>query len=250
MKRSTLSTAALCWGVSLCFCACSTSNSKVTQSAVQPPSTELEAGVRYEVRPVLRAGSPFRSSSMTVYYFSLDAPANVTPEEELATAVASDGSLNVRTTAYCHDENDHIGYGKMNAAGSHLKFGNLCSAAADWSRYPLGTRFRIANQPDVVYEVDDYGSALVGSGTIDLYRPTMGSMNAWGVRNVDIEILEWGSYEDSMKLMRDRIHYPHVRRMFYDIQRKINQGATGKTSPVRMETVFSPAAEKSAVTTL
>jgi hypothetical protein len=98
----------------------------------------------------------------------------------------------------------------------------VCSAAADWSRYPLGTRFRIKSQPDVVYEVDDYGSALVGSGTIDLYRPTMGSMNAWGVRNVDIEVLHWGSYQASMRMMRDRVQYPHVRHMMLDIQRKLD----------------------------
>lgn len=129
--------------------------------------------------------------------------------------------MTVRTTAYCHDESDHLVYGVKNALGTPLKFGALRSAAADWSRYPVGTRFRITGQPDVVYEVDDYGSALVGTGTIDLYKPTQGMMNDWGVRHVNIEVLQWGSYERSMDIMRDRLRWPHVRRMVEDIQTKV-----------------------------
>jgi 3D (Asp-Asp-Asp) domain-containing protein len=130
--------------------------------------------------------------------------------------------MNVRTTAYTHSESDHIIYGRKNAVGTPLKFGYVRSAAADWSRFPLGTRFRIAGQPQI-YEVDDYGSALVGTGTIDLYTPTRGMMNAWGVRHVDIEVLQWGSFERSHDMLKERTRYPHVRRMFDNIQRQINQ---------------------------
>jgi 3D (Asp-Asp-Asp) domain-containing protein len=132
----------------------------------------------------------------------------------------------VRTTAYTHDESDHIVYGVKNAVGTNLKYGNTRSAAADWSRYPVGTRFCIANEPGIVYEVDDYGSALVGTGTIDLYKPSRGMMNEWGVRHVDIQVVKWGSYERSMQLMRDRTRWPHVRQMIRGIQSRVSPVGT------------------------
>ncbi|MGI9244181.1 MAG: hypothetical protein ACR2RV_25510, partial [Verrucomicrobiales bacterium] len=63
----------------------------------------------------------------------------------------------VRTTAYSHTEADHIKYGELSAMGKPLRFGMVRSAAADWSRYPVGTRFRIVGKP-YEYVVDDYGS--------------------------------------------------------------------------------------------
>lgn len=204
----------------------------------------LKPGIRYEVRPALPVETPSVPKDVPTRYFTLEA---AEPEDTLAQIVDLDqpSMRTVRTTAYCQSEADHIRWGSFAAAGAPLRFGMVCSAAADWSRYPLGTRFRIKSQPDVIYEVDDYGSALVGSGTIDLYRPTMGSMNAWGVRNVDIEILHWGSYENSMRLMRDRVQYPHVRHMMLDIQRKLDP--TRGLVPVNVEpnTVMSgPPLEK------
>ena len=67
------------------------------------------------------------------------------------------------------------------------RYGNVRSAAADWSVYPVGTIFQIEGLP-YVYQVDDYGSALVGTNTIDLYKPDKATMNAWGVRNVNIRV--------------------------------------------------------------
>jgi len=132
----------------------------------------------------------------------------------------------VRTTAYCHEEDDHLVYGKMSAQGTPLKFGSVRSAAADWSRYPLGTLFRITGQPEVVYQVDDYGSALVGTDTIDLYKPTLDQMNNWGVRHVDIEVIRWGSFHRSMQLIKDRTQFPHVQRMFDTLQQRVSLPAT------------------------
>jgi len=192
-----------------------------TPKTAQKAAAKLESGVKYEVRSALAASEAFKPKDIPRYYFSLDVPPNNTSVND---PLISDKSTErtVRTTAYCHSESDHVRYGHLTAAGGDLKFGTVCSAAADWSRYPVGTKFRIANQPGVVYQVDDYGSALVGSGTIDLYRPTPGSMDAWGVREVAIEIIEWGSYEDSVKLMTRSAQYPHVRRMLLDIQRQKN----------------------------
>ncbi len=188
----------------------------------------LVPGVRYEVRKALAAGVPFKPQELKRYYFVLEAP-----RPPLMSAALKPGRhMTVRTTAYCHDESDHIVYGAKNALGTPLQFGRVRSAAADWSRYPVGTRFRIASQPDVVYVVDDYGSALVGTGTIDIYKPTRGQMNDWGVRHVDIEVLQWGSYERSMAIMRDRMKWPHVRRMVNDIQTRVYQATANNFKPV------------------
>ena len=126
--------------------------------------------------------------------------------------------LTVRTTAYSHNEKDHIIYKKKNAVGTNLKYtSNLRSAAADWSEFPVGTEFQIASQPGITYVIDDYGSALVGTKTIDLYKPSIRSMNKWGVRHVDIEVVKWGCYEESLKIMNPRTKYRHVRQMVQSI---------------------------------
>lgn len=123
----------------------------------------------------------------------------------------------VRTTAYTHSESDHIIYGARTAVGTNLKYGNVRSAAADWSVYPVGTIFQIDGLP-YVYQVDDYGSALVGTNTIDLYKPDKATMNAWGVRNVNIRVIKWGSFSKSLSILRPRIAYPHIRKMVARIE--------------------------------
>ncbi len=123
----------------------------------------------------------------------------------------------VRTTAYTHGESDHIIYGARTAVGTNLKYGNVRSAAADWSVYPVGTVFQIEGLP-YVYQVDDYGSALVGTNTIDLYKPDKATMRAWGVRNVNIRVLKWGSFSKSLSIMKPRTGYSHIRRMVARIE--------------------------------
>lgn len=130
-------------------------------------------------------------------------------------------AITVRTTAYTHTEDDHIAYANKNAIGTTLQYGNVRSAAADWSVYPLGTRFQIEGDP-TTYVIDDYGSALVGTETIDLYKPSKHSMNQWGVRHVKIRVVQWGSYEKSLDMLKERSRYWHVRAMV--------QGLLAKTS--------------------
>ena len=125
----------------------------------------------------------------------------------------------VRTTAYTHSESDHIVYGKATAIGSDLKFGTVRSAAADWSVYPVGTIFQIEGTP-YIYQVDDYGSALVGTNTIDLYKPSKTEMNQWGVRNVNIRILRWGSFSKSLSILKPRTHLGHVDKMADRIEKQ------------------------------
>jgi 3D (Asp-Asp-Asp) domain-containing protein len=123
----------------------------------------------------------------------------------------------VRTTAYTHTEADHRKYGKRAADGEVLKRGAVNSAAADWSRWPLGTKFRLAETGDI-YEVHDYGWMLSGTNTIDLYKPTRSVMNRWGVRRVTIEIIEWGDPQRSYAVLKPRERFAHVKRMIRQLE--------------------------------
>lgn len=118
----------------------------------------------------------------------------------------------VKTTAYSGGVAENGGSGAKNALGQPLKSGRVTSAAADWSRYPVGTRFRVV-ETNREYVVDDYGSALVGTGTIDLYQASDAQVDRWGVRRVTIEIVEWGSPERSLRILQERGRLRHVREM-------------------------------------
>ncbi len=128
----------------------------------------------------------------------------------------------VRTTAYTHTERG----GPRNALGARLCGHDVKSASADWSRWPLGTKFRIVGT-DEVFQVDDYGGALVGTGTIDLYKTNRFEMNQWGVRSVDIDILEWGSPAKSLEVLAPRARNRKVRAMIASLSKK----AYGRENP-------------------
>ena len=108
----------------------------------------------------------------------------------------------------------------------------MLSAASDWSRYPLGTRFRIASTNEE-YIIDDYGWALVGTDTIDLYKPSRLEMRRWGVRNVDIDILQWGSEEQSLKVLAPRCKHRRVQQMVTALEKKKAKTTVAQTSPPR-----------------
>src|SRR5207302_6888855 len=122
---------------------------------------------------------------------------------------------NVRTTSYTRAEKG----GRRNALGTYLSGHHVMSAASDWSRFPLGTRFRIVSTREE-FIIDDYGTALVGTNTIDLYKPPKLEMKRWGVRNVDIDILQWGSDEQSLKVLGPRTKHRTVRQMIAGLQKK------------------------------
>ena len=69
------------------------------------------------------------------------------------------------------------------------------------------------------YVIEDYGSALVGTNTIDIYQPSKSHMNEWGVRNVNIRVIRWGSFSKSVAIMKDRAKHDHVRKMVQRISR-------------------------------
>jgi len=123
----------------------------------------------------------------------------------------------VRTTAYTQTEPG----GGHSACGTRLcgtnSKGKVKSAASDWSRFPLGTKFEIVKTKEV-YEICDYGSALVGKETIDLYKSSRREMRNWGVRHVEIKILRWGSPAKSLQVLSPREHVHHVRSMLADLR--------------------------------
>jgi hypothetical protein len=108
---------------------------------------------------------------------------------------------------------------RSNALSGSLACGKYYSAAADWSRFPAGTVFRLLEN-DRTYVIDDYGGALVGTETIDLYFPSMREMRNWGVRRVHIQILRQGSYEKSLQILRPRASRGYIRRMVRDLEHK------------------------------
>jgi len=147
------------------------------------------------------AGKPRDKHSMPVYAFS-------------------DRKRIVRTTAYTCSEDDHLIYGSKNATGTTLRYNDkVRSAAADWSFYPVGTTFRIKGLP-YLYVVDDYGSALLGTGTVDIYTPTKDVMNLWGRRNVELTVVQWGSMTRSAELLSKRTSFNHCRQMLANIVRQ------------------------------
>jgi 3D (Asp-Asp-Asp) domain-containing protein len=126
----------------------------------------------------------------------------------------------VKATAYSTGAQCNGPWGPKNAVGQRLKSGAVNSAAADWSRFPLGTKFRV-RETGKVYQVDDYGSAMVGKDKVDLFMTDYGQVNRWGVRQVNLEIVEWGSVEKSLKILKPRAKAGHVRRMVEQLEAKL-----------------------------
>ncbi len=93
------------------------------------------------------------------------------------------------------------------------------SAAADWARWPAGTIFRVVSTGQL-YRVDDYGWALSGRNTIDLYMATPGDMNRWGLRQELIQIVQWGDREESLRRLAPHTKYRHIHRMVLELEGK------------------------------
>src|SRR5207249_10652305 len=89
------------------------------------------------------------------------------------------------------------------------------SAAADWSRWPMGTTFRLLSTGQM-YRIEYYGWALSGRNTIDLYMANSGDMNSWGARQETIQVLQWGDPQQSLQFLQSHQNYKHIRRMVLD----------------------------------
>jgi 3D (Asp-Asp-Asp) domain-containing protein len=148
-----------------------------------------------------------------------------TPKRQVQTGHTGQ-RLTVRTTAYTQTECG----GAKNAIGGRLHFGgDQYSAASDWSWLPLGTRFKLLSTGHE-YVIEDYGSALVGKQTIDLFFPNRSSVRSWGVRHEEIEIVEWGSEAMSLKMLAPRCKNGHVAVMVAQLRKQGVVPASGRLS--------------------
>lgn len=166
--------------------------------------------------------------ALTVILSACSSPKRKLPKYEKP--IARTRFQNVRTTAYTHSESDHLVYGRKSALGTTLRSGAVNSAAADWARWPAGTVFRICSTGEV-YQVDDYGWALTGRNTIDLYKPSRSAMNHWGLRYERIEILRWGDAWASYRKMKPAAKYAHIAQMMRDIKR-FHSGSSSAPTPL------------------
>ena len=98
------------------------------------------------------------------------------------------------------------------------------SAAADWSRWPAGTVFRLLSTGQV-YRVEDYGWALSGRNTIDLYMANPRQMNSWGAREETIQVLQWGDPQQSLQFLQSHQNYKHIKRMVLELEGRHKQAA-------------------------
>ena len=98
------------------------------------------------------------------------------------------------------------------------------SAAADWSRWPMGTTFRLLSTGQT-YRVEDYGWALSGRNTIDLYMSNRRDMNTWGARQEPIQILHWGDPQQSLQFLQSHTDYKHLKRMVLELQGRNEEAA-------------------------
>lgn len=129
--------------------------------------------------------------------------------------------VTVTATAYSYGVACNGSWPKRNAVGGSLKSGEVNSAAADWSKFPVGTKFRVV-ETGKVYLVDDYGSAMVGKNKVDLYMPNYSQVDRWGVRSVTLEIIEWGSPEKSLEILKPRARMGYIRRMVASLETKLS----------------------------
>ena len=107
------------------------------------------------------------------------------------------------------------------------------SAASDWSHLPVGTEFRIEGI-DRHFVIDDYGSALVGRKTVDLYFPSKREMWRWGLRHVNIIITKMGDFEKSRRILAARRGWRHCRAMLVSIDKKANRISPDLIKPKMM----------------
>jgi hypothetical protein len=89
------------------------------------------------------------------------------------------------------------------ARGTRYQKGSISSAAADWSRWPAGTLFRLLATGEL-YEVDDFTEDVVGKNQILLFKPPLARIPADATHFVTIEVLRWGSPKSSIAILENQ----------------------------------------------
>ena len=196
----------------LSFASCSSSNLISSELAFDAPKPRTE---------ISKNGLPLSPSAASLAVYNklekTDKHGYKTYPEEVRTRV-------VRTTSYSDKENEKGAVGRKNCTGGILKYNSkVRSAAADWSVYPIGTKFRVAGLPQI-FVIDDMGSALTNTNTIDIYHPSLSLMRKWGTKKAEITIIEYGDYERSLRLLKVRSKYKHCRGMHASLQKRIANG--------------------------
>ena len=54
-------------------------------------------------------------------------------------------------------------------------------------------------------------------------------MKTWGRRNVELTVVQWGSYSRRAEILAKRTHYPHCAQMYTAINRMMSR-ATASTA--------------------
>lgn len=178
------------------------------------------------------------SASTVLANTSTPAPSPAAPTTHFVpphSAYPVQSSIEAIATAYGSGTACNGNWPGVNAIGGKLRSGNVTSAAADWSKFPLGTKFRVA-ETGRIYIVDDYGSAMVGKVKVDLYTPSPVAMDKWGVRSVTLEILEWGDREKSLALLQTRTggNYWHIRQMIEHLKLQVGTSGAPKVASAKI----------------
>jgi 3D (Asp-Asp-Asp) domain-containing protein len=87
-------------------------------------------------------------------------------------------------TAYANGS-DGGAASSMTASGVRTHWGTV---AADWRLYPVGTRLQIDGFPDVIFTVEDAGSAVRGN-IFDIWFPDLPSAASFGTKSLKVTIL-------------------------------------------------------------
>jgi len=144
------------------------------------------------------------SSDTKLEKFSVDKPKKAT---RVTTTVTTTRVMKTTTTTR----------GAERAVAGSKSPPRIGSAAADWSRWPMGTTFRLLSTGQM-YRVEDYGWALSGRNTIDLYMANSRDMNTWGARQEPIQVLHWGDPQQSLQILQSHAEHKHIKRMVLELE--------------------------------
>lgn len=161
------------------------------------------------------ASAPIRRAEYVARAQAVGGSSDLSPEYQRGSSINSSIYLTPRkqkVTTWVKTK-----HGRKKVVVTKLVRPTIGSAAADWSRWPAGTVFRIISTGQI-YKVEDYGWALAGRNTIDLYFSSRRDMNDWGVRNEPIQILRWGDPQQSLQVLENHQGYKHIRRMVLELQ--------------------------------
>jgi 3D (Asp-Asp-Asp) domain-containing protein len=180
--------------------------------AAGPPIHRAEAVVRATLAYEVPRAVPVDDTTPQLQPFSMEETRTVTRTTKRATKTT--GSVK-RAIA--------VSPGRR-SLGERGRPPQIGSAAADWSRWPAGTVFRLLSTGQN-YRVEDYGWALSGRNTIDLYMANQREMNSWGARQETIEILKWGDSQESLQFLQRHQDYKHIRRMVLELEGRHKEAA-------------------------